>query len=84
MINDWFGNIQISQSTACRTLWISVIDIGIPFSTYFLVTWQVQCSVAILTSFSQGGKKGMNNGSKCFFKEEYNNMGVKSEFSQNI
>ena len=41
MINNWFRNIQTSQSTACRSLWILVISIEIPFSTYFLVTWQV-------------------------------------------
>ena len=44
ILNHWFGKIQTSQSTARTSLWILVIlviDIEIPFSTYFLVTWQV-------------------------------------------
>ena len=40
-VKTWFGNIQICQSTARRSFWILVIIIEIPFSTYFLVTWQV-------------------------------------------
>ena len=38
--------------------------------------WLGKYSMAILTSFSQGGKIGMSNWLKCFLKKHHNRLGI--------